>query len=234
MNRSVLVLAALLGSFGCGDTPSTTAVSYALLADVDIAETISAGDWTIELTRADVAFGPVYFCAANFGGASLCDVAAGESLDDVVLSGIAPQETLLGTVHGLTGPIRSASYDFGIHWFPTQSGPTASRLGHSLVVEGSFVRGVTRAPFFLAVDANPQYAGARYAPTRKVEAEVTRETKAVHAAFSVSAWLRALPIEELVTASGGAPIRVEKSGRAHDAVLIEMTVLHPVSFSFHE
>ena len=228
-------MAACPMSLACSSIPSVQKVEYEAVGVAEIGGPLVVGEWTIKLDRIDLAFGPVYFCAANFGSNALCDTAAAELLTDNTLSLTSSGEVPLGRVHGFTGAIRSASFDFGIHWFPSQAAPTPAATapnGHSLVALGSFVRGAENLPFTLIVNATPQYAGQRFVPTRAVVAEVTEETSGVRVHFPLGAWLKALPVADLVTGSNGAPIVIDGSGPAHDAVLLEMVAGHPVTFEF--
>ena len=72
---SLVVAAPALGA--CSGTGQPE-VAYQAFAAAKAPATIQAGDWSVTLDEASVAFGPVYFCAASSGSADLCETAVGE------------------------------------------------------------------------------------------------------------------------------------------------------------
>ena len=158
-----LLLKAALASLllACSGTGQPE-VSYPAYAIGSSAEPFAADDWTVTLEEATVAFGPVYFCAARSGSATLCETAVGEITRITSLNALTADPQPIGTVHGFEGDVRSASYDYGVHWFLTESAPVADPAapnGHSLHVRGTARRGADELPFVAEVDALAQYQG---------------------------------------------------------------------------
>lgn len=101
---------------------------------------ISLATGQIELSSAQVAFGPLYLCAGASAG-DLCQVARAEWLDTAVVDILDPTPVRVGTLRGNSGTVLSWMYDLGISSHLTQSKPfvlpAAQRLGGaSLLVTG--------------------------------------------------------------------------------------------------
>jgi len=114
---------------------------------------VQSGGWEIQLTRAELAFGPLYLCAGEKAG-ELCDVAKAEWVDSAVVNALDPQGHKVGALHGTAGETRSFMYDLGIVSMLTQKQPlvldSAERLdGASVVVEGTARRDDIGYPFAL-------------------------------------------------------------------------------------
>jgi hypothetical protein len=111
--------------------------------------------WEVQLTRADLAFGPLYLCAGEQAG-ELCDVASAEWLDSVVVNVLGTKPKAAGRLSGTTGEVRSFMYDLGISSVFTQQQPLVlsaaeSLEGHSVVVEGAASQGEATFRFILPV-----------------------------------------------------------------------------------
>ncbi len=94
----------------------------------------------VTITRADLAFGPLYLCAGNTAG-DLCDISRAEWLDTAVINTMSDKEVSIGHLTGVTGQVRSWMYDLGISSQLTRSEPyvlqAAEELGSaSFVLEG--------------------------------------------------------------------------------------------------
>lgn len=228
-----IALATLLGltTSGCIEAPQSE-VSYTAEARSTLATSFVVGDVTVKLTRADLAFGPVYFCAANAGSAVSCKSSLAESTDVTRIDLLTPSAPL-GRVRGYTGSIRSASYDLGLHWFDTsfsiESSPAAPE-GHSMVFEGTLARaGESAVPFRFSVDVVPQYKGQRAVPTGEAVADVTDANQKLVISFEPEVWLRQVDFDAVLE-KAPRPIVLDSKKPEHDALLVGLKVARPPEF----
>jgi hypothetical protein len=138
---------------------------------------ITVGDTRFHLTRADVAFGPVYFCATEGARVELCEVALAELLETVTLDGLTSETRSFGALDATTGNVRSALFDYGISWFLTRSAPAANPGapgGHSAILEGEAENesGVLR--FSARIDIEPLSRGDAAVNARRTSVEIPR------------------------------------------------------------
>ncbi|MFO0759000.1 MAG: hypothetical protein U0359_21080 [Byssovorax sp.] len=227
-----LKISILAGLTACSGTGQPE-VTYQASAQVIPAQNIQAGDWTVSLTQGTLAFGPAYFCAAASGSADLCETALGElrTIRAIDLTDPSPQP--LGEAHGLTGVIRSASYDFGIHWFLTEEAPIADPAapsGHSATLAGKAQKGNRTVTFTAEVDVIPQFQGQRAVPSAAASATIDQDQVALTVGFDPGAWLSQVDFDE---APDGAKTYVIAPGsRNHGALVIAMTAQKPPSFTW--
>lgn len=130
---------ALLGQSSCIDMVQEPVEFPLLLAGTPQTQiTLPGGQ--IELSSAQVAFGPLYLCAGASAG-DLCEVSRAQWLDTAVIDILDPTPRLAGQVVGNSGPVLSWMYDLGISSQLTASKPfvlpAAQRLGgRSLLLKG--------------------------------------------------------------------------------------------------
>ena len=215
---------------GCIESPQTM-VDYQAVALNDGVSTVASGEWKITLSRAELAFGPVYFCAAAVGSSTLCASSIAELTSVTKIDGLASLPTSLGTVHGFTGKIQSASYDYGITWFDTTTQPIVAPVapfGHSARLEGEARRGDVRVPFTADIDVVPQFQGQRAVPTAHVSADVDSSAYRLEVHFDPGAWVRQLDFDAI--SAKGRPFAIEPGSAEHDAILIGMKNVAPPAF----
>lgn len=219
-----LLMAVGLFCAACTGTgqPEASYEAYAVMAPSDHLE---VGDWEISLYEAKVAFGPTYFCAAASGSATLCEAATAELATIVTLDGLDPDPQPLGRVRGFVGDLRSASYDYGIHWYPSESTPTAdphAPEGHSAVLRGQATRGAESVGFVALVDAVAQIQGQRVVPSAPVAAHVAGDEARLDVRLDAGSWLGGVDFDALA-AAGPGPVTIQAGDRDHDAIVIAMT-----------
>ena len=237
MMRTVLVLCfALAAPFalpGCIEA-SQEPVDYEAVAVASGNGTAVVSGWTITLSRADVALGPFYFCAAASGSSTLCESSIAEVTRVTVVNALAPVPVLIGRVHGFSGPIKSASYDFGISWFTTQTSATPAPAlpgGHSIRLEGEASKGAVRFPFTADVDVVPQFQGQNAIATAPAAANVESSATRLEVVLDPAAWLKQLDLDAVsasVAATGKVPFAIVPGTPEHNAVLVGLKNLSPV------
>lgn len=163
----------------CGETGQDLFEADLFLAGTATSSVTAGSGVQVELSRADLAFGPLYLCAGTTAG-ELCENARAEWLDAAVVSLISATPQSVGSLHGVTGPIRSYMYDLGITSQLTEVDavvlPAATSLGDaSLQVRGVAIVEGLRLPFSASVIA---------AQTSDTEQGVPVVRKAASAAFS--------------------------------------------------
>lgn len=163
---------------GCGQTAGER-VALPVFVQGTAKAPFSVGAWTVELEAAQVALGPMYFCATASASSDLCPSAVGELTSVVVVDGLDPEPkrwpsdgaasasepSALEAISGST--IRSAFFDYGIAFFATASRPAALRpmrgnlAGHSAHFSGRAIKGAAEVRFVVDVDVLPQVPGSR-------------------------------------------------------------------------
>jgi hypothetical protein len=216
-------------------------ISYAAYATpIAPGPAIEAGDFTISLDEATLAFGPVYFCAAASGSATLCETAVAEITDTFAIDLRSAEPQPLGLVNGFTGEIRSASFDFGIHWFLTESQPVASPVApgkHSVRFRGHAESASAQIAFVAEIDVLPTLRGQRAVPSVETFANVGERRPELHIEFDAASWIAAIDWEKVeagaaASNAGGddAPYRIEIGSPEHNAVVIAMVSKKPPAF----
>jgi hypothetical protein len=124
----------------CADTGQDRVTVPLLVAGTDASDPVrAAGDVSVQIDRADLAFGPLYLCAGSQAG-DFCDTARLEWLDSLVIDATDAEPRRAGDLDGVTGLVRSWMVDLGISSVLTDSKPVvldaARELGGvSLVLE---------------------------------------------------------------------------------------------------
>lgn len=230
---SILASVISIGAMACGDNAQTR-VSYDAVAVVAPPSGTTAQGWQLTFRRATLAFGPVYFCAGASGSETLCGAAVGELRASVSLDLADSSPHVLGRVDGLTGHVGSASYDYGVDWFPTQPSPVPSPVapdGHSAVFEGEARHGSNVLPFVVTVDLVPQYQGQRVIASAAAVGTVTSQTTHVAIAFDPGAWFAHVDFDRAY-ASAARPFVISPGTADHDAIVFSMEAESPPTFAW--
>jgi len=223
----------------CIESPQEV-VEYDAVAMGAGTRTTTAGAWSIELSRADVALGPFYFCAAASGSSTLCESSIAELRTVTAVDALSPSAARLGRVRGFTGVIKSAAYDLGISWFDTQTAATPAPAApgrHSMRIEGVATKGATRLPFTADVDVVPQYQGQNAVPTAPADANVASPSTRLEIRLDPVAWTRQIDFDaalaraaaDAVAAGAPAPtaLVITPGTPEHNALLVGLKNLAP-------
>jgi len=195
--------------------------SYSAFATPIVRSDIDVGEWRLTLEQATVAFGPAYFCASATGESTLCGAAIAEILQVSVVDALDTTPQPLGDVHGFQGTIRSASYDHGIHWFLTESEPSADHAapgGHSAVFVGEARRGAQSMKFEAYVDVRAAFAGQRAVTRILPPTRIEHDDVRLDVEFDVGAWLANVDFDKPATA-GADRLVVEPGSADHSAIV---------------
>ena len=220
----LLALCALLVCAGCGSTGQRE-IDYPLFARGQAPAPFQAGEWVVTLEVARVGFGPAYFCATAAASSDLCPVAVAEFASSAELDALNPTPQELGTVEGVSGTIRSSTYDYAFTWLNTQRSPrptAAAPLGHSAHFEGRASRGGQTFRFVADVDVTPQTQGARAVQGARVEADVQDSNIRLDLRVDATAWWRNVDFNELAQSDRDVVV-VSPTSRAYSALVIAMT-----------
>ncbi len=233
---SLATLGALAALGACDDTGRTPA-TVALVARGSSSPVLVDGAWTVTLTRAELAFGPAYFCATSASSSELCETAVLETRETHPFDALDPIDQPLGELVGVTGNIRSAQYDLGIPFLLTQSAPTplaAAVDGHSLVLEATATDGVTTFDLEVAMDATAGVSGNTLIVGAAIVAEVPARGGVMTASVDPRNWLRGLDWAALASTprDPGEPVVLARGSLAYDAVLRGLTANHPPTLTF--
>lgn len=194
--------ATLLSGLACSSSPQDFVELPLVVRGTNVQEVEAGDDVALSLTRADVAFGPLYVCAGAQAG-DHCDTARLEWRESAVVDTLNEDATEIGMLAGVTGEVRSWMFDYGITSLLTQSEPqilhAARELGDvSLVVEGVATLSGTEVPFVIETVVQQTNETERGVPVvRKSTSdvfggEVTENTASLEVVFDPAAWLVAL------------------------------------------
>ncbi|MEZ4406296.1 MAG: hypothetical protein R3A52_07465 [Polyangiales bacterium] len=195
-----------------------------------------AGPWEVTLDVARVDIGPVYFCATEAASSDLCPAAVAEFASSGLVNALDPSPQRLGEVTGVSGTVRSATWDYGLTWFTTQRAarPTSTAPGgHSAHFEGRATRDGRTVRFVSDVDVAPMIQGSLAVQGARVSGDLRAATARLDLTFDARAWWRGVDFDE-VAAISGDPAVVPTSSRAHNAVVIAMTTTGVPTFTWSD
>lgn len=205
--RAVAMMALMLCA--CAETGQAPVSVPLWLAGADVSGDVPAGGGTtVQVERAELAFGPLYLCAGTSAG-DLCETARLEWLDSAVVDLTVAEPAEAGRLDGATGTVRSWMYDLGISSQLTRSNPfvlSAARElgGASFVLEGVAVIEGIEVPFEVNVAVQQTDETELGVPVvRKSSSDVffhdVSESEAgLVVRFDLAAWLRSTDFSSLL------------------------------------
>ena len=221
----------LLVVAGCGDTGQAL-VDYPLRAS-GAGGAFDAGAWRVTLDVARVGIGPIYFCATETASMDLCGTAVNEFAGVAAFDALRPEAQELGRIVGVTGGIRSVTFDYAITWFNRQAAPVPSPAapgGHSAHFEGRAEQPGRSLRFVADVDIVPQFAGTLAVQGTRVQTTEVRDSRIqLDLQVEPRAWFQQVDFDELAAVAGD-PVVVPMASRSHNALVIAMAALHPPEF----
>ena len=125
------------------DETGRSFVSLPMFAEREGDTSFEVDGFEIVLSRAEVAVGPIYFCATAAADADLCPVAVAELREIAVVDLLDDGVQVIGTAAATTGTFRSATLDYGRPFLLSDNEPERGPRaldGHSAVLEGAACR----------------------------------------------------------------------------------------------
>ena len=236
--RWLLTALACFSVSGCEDTGR--ARIEVLLEGAGTGEvTLSRGDATLTLTRADVSFGPIYFCASAGAEAELCGAALLEHTETETLEALSAEPESFGELRGITGSVRSALYDYGISWLATSQSPApnpGAAKDHSAVIEGVVERTGQRVEFLAQIDLPPRSRGTLAMNGQATRHELTERTARLRVIANPVRWFERVDLDELLASAGDGdgPLAIAPGSQAYEAIVLGMQNRAPLEFSWSD
>ena len=217
----------------CGVEPAQHAVTYPVVAHGIENAPFDVGDWHVTLSRADLALGPVYFCATAGASSTLCPSALEELRAVATIDGLSAAEQLVGTVDGNTGGIHSAAYDFGITWFASERAPKVqegSAGGHSARFAGTAVKDGVSVAFTGDIDIVTPIQGERVVFGRRLNADINGPDVKLVVEIDPRVWFQRVDFD--VVAQGGSQVGFAADSQARNQLFASITQQAPPSFTW--
>ena len=233
---SLLLVAMILGAAACG-TSGDRAFSYPAIAVGQAALPLDLADYTLQLDRAQLAYGPAYFCRTAAASPELCPVAGAELLTVTSIDLLDPSPQPLGEIDSLPGLLRTTTYDLGWSWFPRDTAPRrAAGLDHSAEFALTLTRrsdGVVRT-FVLQLDLLPTIAGTRTIGATRIAATVLDAAHRMRVTADARAWWGEIDPAELFELPAPADGPTSIPPDSHIAAILhqQITSGRPLAFSW--
>lgn len=228
MKATARFLIGALATTACGPESVQEPVSFPLwVAGSGQVHLETESGFDVILERADLAFGPLYFCA-GFSSGQHCETARLQWLETTVVDTLDRDPKRAGSLEGVTGPIRSWMYDLGISSSLTAREPVvlsaAEQLGGvSIALRGHVFTERAKLAFTARValqsgeNSELGVPIVRKSTNERFTHEVTAEERGLLVRFDSSPWLRAIDFDRRLAP---APCRVGRErGCADDAAL---------------
>lgn len=229
---AALTLYVALSTVGCGDTGQSF-LSVPVRTTGASAATFDVDGRTVSLTRAEVGFGPAYFCATAAASSDLCPAAMLELRAAVRVDVLGAEPRSMPALEGVTGTVRSASFDYGVTWLAVEQEPTGhvAELGDVAArFEGTYEGADGTARSFRAdVHLAPQLRGTQSVQGARTEATLDDRGATLTIAFDPVSWWRGVDFTELDELVGD-PVLVPLDSRAHNALVVGMTATAQPTF----
>jgi hypothetical protein len=232
-----LLLTGAFSLFACGDTGQAR-VSYPLFVSGTDAAPFSAdqGGWTVTLSEAKLAFGPVFFCASAIASGELCASAQAEFADIEEVDLLVPEATEIGEVSGLSGAINSLVIDYNFTFFVAESLPSSNQDilgGHSAIFRGTATRDADTIDFDVEVDIVPSVRGGFGSEINGVGAEIIDDNARLDVRIDPKDWISGVNFDELLPQNQpGTTLRIEAGSTNHNRILFAMTASETPSFAW--
>lgn len=225
----------LLLSAACGDT-SQQRLRIPVRFEGSQRDFLMLAEARFTLSRAELAFGPLYLCATEGADVELCDVALGELLETVTLDALSPAQVEVGTLAATTGSVRSALYDYGFSWLLTEQAPRASPgapEGHSLVLEGVVTRAERTLQLTARVDIRPLAAGDAALNALATSRELSPGDQLI-LRVDPYRWLSRINVDKLfeLDEDGDGQVALTPDTQAFQAIVLGMTNVAPVELTW--
>lgn len=223
MKRAMMVVLAL--ALAACERTGSTYVAVPLHGAGALRAPFEVEGWSVELDRADVAFGPVWLCATMAADPEFCATSVLELTETVTIDGLAPAPEPLGTMHGIRGSVRSAMFDYGISWLPTAARAAANEgapEGRSARFAGTATRGAESFAFTCDLELTPIMQGSLVVRGLRIPAHDVAVDDALVVRVDPRAWLSSLDFDRLA-ARGEDPVVIAPGDPDYEALVVAMT-----------
>lgn len=235
MRRAAIVLA--LWAAACGRTGQER-VTFPVHAAGTGEARFEKDGWSVTIERADVAFGPIYFCATSFADADACPDAKAEWLGTAAIDALDPSAQMLGEADAVTSTVRSAMFDYGVSWLLTAPAPRANDgapEGRSAVMAVRATREGATLEVRASIDVEPAAAGQNAVIGAPVGTHEITGGEALVVRFDPARWWRAVDFDRLAAEDDGDGIvELGPGDRAYEALVIAMTAGRLPSFEWEQ
>jgi hypothetical protein len=226
----------LLAAAGCGRTVQDR-VSFPVHGAGTGERTLERGEWTVTLERADVAIGPVYWCATSFADLDVCPRAEAEWLETATVDALDPTPAMLGEADALTSTVRSAMLDYGRSWLVGAAEPAprpGAPEGHSALLVARATRGERTLEVRAAIDVEPRVAGGSAVIGAPTGTHAIGEADAVVLRFDPAAWWRRVDFDAVLAldADGDGVVELAPGDPPYEALAIAMQASAPPRFEW--
>ncbi len=185
----------------------------------------------VRLTKAVIAFGPLYLCATESAESELCSTGLAELLTTALVDGLSTRKQPLGALEATSGSVRSGFFDYGISWGLTRQTPRATDggNGHSARLEGTIeIDGGEVLNFHADIDITPLSAGDAAVNGLKTRRDIGQDTRTLLVVFDPNAWLANVKLERLLELEDEeGEIKLVRGSQPYEAILQGMTVNTP-------
>jgi hypothetical protein len=232
---------ALMLIAGCtGGSTGLDLVSYPLIGTGVAPAPFAVQGWQVTVTQAHLGFGPLYLCAAVAVSPELCETAVAEWATSGTFDGANASPQPLGEVHGFSGIVHSALYDYAYSWLgdadarPQPGAPG----GHSAHLAVTATKGGRTLRVTADIDVVPGQRASFGGGSRLAE-QAQSAALTLEIAVDPAAWWRHVDFDAL-SMVGGDDLQIPAAGMAAPALLAARNQLVSAlastdrpSFTFH-
>ncbi len=230
--RRLLTITLIL--MGCGDTGQEP-ISRPVFVQGTAPTTFTSGAWTVTLTQAQIAFGPVYFCATTAASSDLCPSAVGEIANAVVVDALDPLPQHAGTFEGFENTAQSAMFDFGTTWFSHERNPTShTTLTNNAHFVGFAEQGATRIDFIADLRIQPKQQGLHVVQGASLSTRFDDRLRDITIRFVPQRWWENVDFEAFRTSTENPVHITHETPQASNAVTIGITANARPTFIFNQ
>lgn len=194
-------------------------------------QAFDADGWSVLLSRADVALGPIYFCASRGSSSDLCPSAVAEFADSFSVDALDASRQDLGALDALTGEVHSVAWDYAITWPTTAEEPVVlddAVDGHSARFAGQASNGNETLDFTLDLDIAPLLRGSRAVQGVRNDATIEADGTRCELRLDPASWWAQARFDDYSGQSDAIAIDPESS--TAQAVILAMTSSSPPRF----
>ena len=227
-------MAALIA--GCGSTGQDVA-SFPIHGAGAGEAAFESDGWSVTIERADVAFGPVYFCATSFADMDVCPEAEAEWLGTASIDTLDPSPQMLGEADAITATVRSAMFDYGRSWLLTAERPRANAgapRGHSAVFVVRAIKDGVTLDVRASIDIDPANAGQSAVIGAPTGEEAIEGDEALTVQFDSAAWWRGIDLDAVAAMDedGDGVVELARGDVPYEHLVLEMTTRRLPAFEW--